>query len=210
MLEVSNIDVVGWEHAIRGMRNPMNSWERSDSVFTDGVVLGDADLDLMNRLFHGGTEHRKFMRMLVVYMDITAPLYWWNDFDTYRIGRNDNFSPDEVEYNSCSTMHKIHAKEFTKDDFSHDHLDEGGLDALNCIISNLNWYRDRFNSTGDKSDWYNMTALLPRCYNQKRTVMMNYEVCASIIRQRSNHKLEEFRTFVDILKNLPYLMDIMK
>lgn len=233
MLEVSNIDVVGWEHAIRGMRNPMNSWERSDSKFftemttpdgvwchnimyksfinperqddnkliTDGVVIGPNDLSLMNRLFHGGTEHRKFIRMIVVYMDINAPLYWWKEFDTYKVG---------TVANSCSTMHKIHSRNLVLDDFSHDHLDEGGRDALDCIISNLNWYREKFITSNDKDQWYNMIQLLPTNYNQKRTVMMNYEVCASIIRQRTGHKLEEWKVLVDALKDLPYLKDIMK
>ena len=233
MLEVSNIDVMGWEHAIRGMRNPMNSWGRSDSSFftkmtalngvwchdimyesfinperqddnkliTDGVVIGPNDLSLMNRLFHGGTEHRKFMRMIIVYMDINAPLYWWKEFDTYKVG---------TVANSCSTMHKIHSRNLVLDDFSHDHLDEGGRDALDCIISNLNWYREKFITSNDKDDWYNMIQLLPTNYNQKRTVMMNYEVCASIIRQRTGHKLEEWKVMVDALKDLPYLKDIMK
>lgn len=216
MLEVSNIEVFGWEHAIRGMRNPMNSWERSDSkmMWTEdpsyadigrpdlamNMVLGDNDLDLMNRLFHGGTEHRKFMRMLVVYMDINAPLYWWKEFDTYKVG---------TVANSCSTMHKIHSRDLVLDDFSHDHLDEGGLDALNCIVSNLNWYREKYINSNNKDDWYNMIQLLPTNYNQKRTVMMNYEVASTIIRQRTGHKLDEWKVLVDALKDLPYLMDIM-
>lgn len=236
MLEVSNISVVGWEPAIRGMRNPMNSWERSDSWFWDvfdekegdhfhningeetyldlyemsddvedivdnyHVIVGTNDLDLMNRLFHGGTEHRKFMRMLVVYMDITAPLYWWKEFDTYKVG---------TVANSCSTMHKIHSRDLVIDDFSHDHLDEGGRDALNCIIENLNWYREKYLNTNDKDQWYNMIQLLPTNYNQKRTVMMNYEVASTIIRQRTGHKLDEWKVLVDALKDLPYLMDIM-
>ena len=212
MLEVSNIEVFGWEHAIRGMRNPMNSWERSDSkwkLFSPEYpylseaefMVGTNDLGLMNRLFHGGTEHRKFMRMIIVYMDINAPLYWWKEFDTYKVG---------TVANSCSTMHKIHSRNLVLDDFSHDHLDEGGRDALDCIISNLNWYREKFITSNDKDDWYNMIQLLPTNYNQKRTVMMNYEVCASIIRQRTGHKLEEWKVLVDALKDLPYLKDIMK
>ena len=219
MLEVSNIDVVGWEPAIRGMRNPMNSWERSDSWFLDehyyyhnicgkrtcidsvkDLIIGDNDLDLMNKLFHGGTEHRKFMRMLVVYMDITAPLYWWKEYDTYKVG---------TVANSCSTMHKIHSRDLVIDDFSHDHLDEGGRDALNCVIENLNWYRKMYMDTNDKDQWYNMIQLLPTNYNQKRTVMINYEVASTIIRQRTGHKLDEWKVLVDALKDLPYLMDIM-
>lgn len=210
MIKISNINVAGWKAAIRGMRNPMNSWDRSDSIIAPNQIhVGVNDLDLMKRLYHAGPEHRKFMRMIVVWMDLEAPLYFWNDFDTYRIGRTDNFSPDEIEYNSCSTMHKLHSKEFVLNDFSHDHLDDGGRDALQCIISNLNWYRDKYVNSGNKDDWYNMSALLPRCYNQKRTVMLNYEVCANIIRQRSDHKLDEFHTLVDRLKQLPYLMDII-
>lgn len=237
MIKIENIDV-GWEPAIRGMRNPMNSWDRSDSgvcgdfktIYKDGMIgcghncpkwspdtycgysehlqkfpydyymVGKNDLDLMKRLFQGGTEHRKFMRMIVVYMDISAPLYWWKEFDTYKVG---------TVANSCSTMHKIHSRDLVKDDFSHDHLDEGGRDALGCTISNLNWYREKYLSTNDKDQWYNMIQLLPTNYNQKRTVMMNYEVASTIIRQRTGHKLDEWKVLVDALKDLPYLMDIM-
>lgn len=238
MIKVENIQVTGWEPAIRGMRNPMNSWDRSDSgvcgdfktIYKDGMIgcghncpkwspdtycgysehlqkfpydyymVGKNDLDLMKRLFQGGTEHRKFMRMIVVYMDISAPLYWWKEYDTYKVG---------TVANSCSTMHKIHAKRFAPEDFSHENLDEAGLDALNCCISNLNWYRDRFLTDHNKSDWYNMIQILPSSYNQKRTVMINYEVAATIIRQRTGHKLDEWRTLVDVLKDLPYLTEIM-
>lgn len=206
MIKVENIQVTGWEPAIRGMRNPMNSWERSDSLICGyincpDVIIGENDLSLMQKLFHGGTEHRKFMRMIVVYMDITAPLYWWKEYDTYKVG---------TVANSCSTMHKIHAKRFAPEDFSHENLDEAGLDALKCAASNMNWYRDRFLTDHNKSDWYNMIQLLPTSYNQRRTVMINYEVAATIIRQRTGHKLDEWNMFVDVLKELPYLMEIMQ
>lgn len=206
MIKVENIQVTGWEPAIRGMRNPMNSWDKSDSLICGyincpDVIIGDADLSLMQKLFHGGTEHRKFMRMIVVYMDITAPLYWWNEYDTYKVG---------TVANSSSTMHKIHSRDLTIDDFSHDHLDDCGIDALQCIISNLNRYKDKYKTGGDKADWYNMIQLLPNGYHWHRTVMLNYEVAATIIRQRTGHKLDEWNMFVDVLKELPYLMEIMQ
>lgn len=230
MIKVEGIQVFGWESAIRGMRNPMNSWDRSDSWFLDGsyyyhnicdkrtcidsvkdLIIGDADLSLMQKLFHGGTEHRKFMRMIIVYMDITAPLYWWKEYDTYKVG---------TVANSCSTMHKIHAKGFAVEDFSTEHLetlarfDEDGemhkpYMVLKVVINCLNACRNSYLQTKSKTDWWNMIQLLPTSYNQKRTVMINYEVAATIIRQRTGHKLDEWRTFVDTLKDLPYLMDIM-
>ena len=207
MIKIENIQVEGLEPAIRGMRNPKNSWGRSDSMeidFGEGVssfVVGDNDLKLMNSLFKAGSEHRKYDRMIVVWLDITAPLYWWKEFDTYKVG---------TVADSCSTMHKIHAKEFTMDDFSHEHLDEGGKLCLGCTVENLNWYRNRFLQDRNKDDWWNMIQLLPSSYNQKRTVMMNYEVCARIIQQRSNHKLDEWHVLTDKLKTLPYLKMIME
>lgn len=217
MIKVENIQVTGWEPAIRGMRNPMNSWDRSDSLICGYincpyVIIGDADLDLMNRLFHGGTEHRKFMRMIVVYMDINAPLYWWKEFDTYKVG---------TVANSCSTMHKIHAKEFAVEDFSIEHLetiarfDEDGemhkpYMVLKVVIDCLNACRNSYLQTKNKTDWWQMIQLLPSSYNQRRTVMLNYEVAATIIRQRTGHKLDEWNMFVDVLKELPYLMEIMQ
>ena len=230
MLKIENTEVVGWEAAIRGMRNPMNSWEKSDSKwYSIGIptsnpaaindknlsqkyCIGDNDLDLMTRLRNAGTDHRKFMRMITVYLDITAPLYWWKEFDTYKVG---------TVANSCSTMHKIHEKEFTLEDFSCEHLyaeDEidgmyysttaeeefTSTDVLKVVIESLNNYRKMYLATKDKKEWWQMIQLLPSSYNQKRTVMLNYEVLANIYKSRRNHKLDEWHTFCDCIESLPY------
>ena len=221
MIKIENIDVYGFESAIRGMRNPMNSWDRSDSEFIYDPTsvcdhqcgrceffghdylcnrVGENDLDLMKRLFKGGTEHRKYMRMINVTMDITAPLYWWKEFDTYKIG---------TVANSCSTMHKIHAKEFEFDDFSTDHLEDFGWNRLDDLIIHMNICRKKFLETKDKKYWWQMIQLLPTSYNQRRTVQMNYEVAVNIIRQRQNHKLDEWHVMVDELLRLPYMKEIM-
>lgn len=201
-IKVENIDVWGFEHAVRGMRNPMNSWDKSDSywdTFGRFYHIGENDLSLMKRLYKAGTEHRKYLRQIMVSMDITAPLYWWKDFDTYKVG---------TVANSCSTMHKIHAKEFTLDDFSHEHMIEGSVVALKNLIHELNINRSSFISTKDKRYWWQLIQLLPTSYNQKRTVTMNYENVVTIIRQRSGHKLDEFNQLVEILKELPYVKEI--
>lgn len=226
MIKFENTEVVGWESAIRGMRNPMNSWKKSDSVKCyanancpgicrnnmSGMHIGSNDLDLMTRLRNAGTDHRKFMRMITVYVDITAPLYWWKEFDTYKVG---------TVANSCSTMHKIADKEFTIEDFSHEHLiDEPiyiheGLDnnekriiatgLLYDTIFCLNVFRKKFLETKDKKYWWQMIQLLPSSYNQKRTVMLNYEVLVNIYKSRKNHKLDEWSVgFIDWIKSLPY------
>ena len=207
MIKVENIDVWGFEHAVRGMRNPMNSWDKSDSYYDQANFcdhefhIGDNDMDLMQRLFKAGTEHRKYLRQIMVSMDITAPLYWWKDFDTYKVG---------TVANSCSTMHKIHAKEFTLDDFSIEHLSEDVVaDPFNRIIDCLNFFRGLYIAHKCKSDWWQMIQLLPTSYNQRRTLTMNYENVMTIIRQRSGHKLDEFNRFVEILKELPYVKEIM-
>ena len=205
MLKIENVEVMGWEHAIRGMRNPMNSWEKSDSGWEpqfDTVqgpvagefIIGPNDYALMKNLRNAGTDHRKFMRMITVYLDITAPLYWWKEFDTYKVGS---------VANSCSTMHKIHAKEFTLEDFSCEKLYDP-LGDLRPIIDRLNVYRERYLKTKDKNDWWQMIQLLPTSYNQKRTVMLNYEVLANIYKSRRNHKLDEWHTFCDWIEELPY------
>ena len=216
MLKIENTEVLGWEHAIRGMRNPMNSWDKSDSGYcqrdllrdcttcvhksTDypvcysGFDIGPNDYALMKNLCNAGTDHRKFMRMITVYLDITAPLYWWKEFDTYRVG---------VEKNSCSTMHKIHAKEFALKDFSCEKLYDP-IGDLRPIVDRLNIYRERYLETKDKNDWWQMIQLLPTSYNQKRTVMLNYEVLANIYKSRRNHKLDEWLTFCDWISELPY------
>lgn len=202
MIKIENYDVVGWEHAIRGMRNPMNSWEKSDSFEfppdDDGKPwIGLNDLSLMKRLRNAGTDHRKFMRMITVYVDITAPLYWWKEFDTYKVG---------TIANSCSTMHKITEKEFVLDDFSHEHLfiDDEAIDFLKHLVSGLNFYRTKYIQTKNKDYWWQIIQLLPSSYNQKRTVMLNYEVLANIYKSRKDHKLDEWRDFCKWIKTLPY------
>lgn len=231
MIKFENTEVMGWEAAIRGMRNPMNSWDKSDSgICFDTVachtcradrnhcksrmenkefVVGYDDMNLMTRLRNAGTDHRKFMRMITVYVDITAPLYWWKEFDTYKVG---------TVANSCSTMHKIADKEFTFDDFSHEklinslcmgiqeqHIRISPIQALATTIECLNSYRDLYLQTKDKKYWWQMIQLLPSSYNQKRTVMLNYEVLANIYKSRNNHKLDEWSVgFMDWIKSLPY------
>lgn len=235
MIKIENTETYGWEAAIRGMRNPKNSWDRCDSCtkgpfycsdycynhvecedeYKTGLVIGPNDYNLMKTLRNAGTDHRKFMRMIMVSVDITAPLYWWKEFDTYKVG---------TVANSCSTMHKIHAKEFTLDDFSYEHLDDvsyhsevwnvngselvynrPSVDILKAIINGLNCYRLSFLETQDKKYWWQLIQLLPTSYNQKRTVMLNYEVLANIYKSRKNHKLDEWREgFCDWIKSLPY------
>lgn len=244
MIKLENTEVMGWEAAVRGMRNPMNSWHKSDSELgceevtgshrfyrecdnavyihdarscgrgnTPGFVLGPNDLDLMTRLRNAGTDHRKFMRMIAVYVDITAPLYWWKEFDTYKVG---------TVANSCSTMHKIAAKEFTLEDFSCEHLTTQSVECLKNTIDLLNMHRSLYISKTDKkmdrytvmSDecytkykkdiWWQMIQLLPTSYNQKRTVMLNYEVLANIYKSRKNHKLDCWKDFCTWIESLPY------
>ena len=269
MLKIEETEVVGWKAAIRGMRNPMNSWEQSDSDYRpilckrcdncmsyqlekwddckqceveqqtkahDGFMIGPNDHDLMMRLRNAGTDHRKFMRMIIVYVDITAPLYWWKEFKTYRAGRkfgddepdiiDDGYLEYDIEMNSCSTMHKIAAKEFTLDDFSCEHLLEpkdvhvpndsccnwnwegcgiiAPIDILEEAVNMLNTARKMFLETKDKKYWWQMIQLLPSSYNQKRTVMLNYEVLANMYKSRKNHKLDEWHTFCDWIESLPY------
>ena len=222
MIKITHTDVVGWEHAIRGMRNPLESWNKSDSYFdyerhnTDDLevdyqldeafYLGVNDQNLMKRLCKAGTDHRKFMRMIVVYTDITAPLYWWKEFDTYKVG---------TVANSCSTMHTVHKHAFSHGDFSYEQLlDEPVTDrdgrivssqaGLNLIIDILNIYRKKFIDTKDKKYWWQMIQLLPSSYNQKRTVMLNYEVLANMYKSRKDHKLDEWHEFCDWIRELPY------
>lgn len=203
MVEIENVQVMGWEAAIRGMRNPMNSWDRSDISFDgDSWYVGSYNLRLMSQLVKAGTDHRKFMRMITVYVDITAPLYWWKEFDTYKVG---------TVANSCSTMHKITEKEFTLDDFSIEHLNEDVIDKpFRDIIDCLNFFRDLYNANKDKSDWWQIIQLLPSSYNQKRTVMLNYEVLHNIYHSRKNHKLDEWQEFCGWIKTLPYSQLIME
>ena len=196
MIKIENVDVYGFETAIRGARNPMNSWDRMDSGYNNGKFeIGENDYDLLRRLTIAGPEHRKWNRMVTVTMDITAPLYWWKEYDTYKVG---------TVANSCSTMHKIQAKEFTLDDFSHEHLEEYPKWLLSEVISELNENREDFNRTKDKDYWWQMIQLLPTSYNQKRTVHLNYEVLGSMYHQRRHHKLTEWLEFCDTIKTLPY------
>lgn len=226
MLKIENAEVFGWEHAIRGMRNPMNSWEKSDSEFitADGDhhditgnsgpwygedgwsenLIGPEDQKLMVKLSKAGTDHRKFMRMITVYLDITAPLYWWKEFDTYKVG---------TVANSCSTMHKIAAKEFTLGDFSCEHLISNeaipgrvysAKGMMEATVDNLNMFRKLYLETQDKKYWWQLIQLLPSSYNQRRTIMLNYEVLANIYKSRRNHKLDEWHTLCDWIETLPY------
>lgn len=250
MLKIENWEVVGWEHAIRGARNPMNSWKKSDSYWSNGYIsgenitvqyagdydeyqIGPNDQKLMMNLRDAGTDHRKFMRMITVYLDITAPLYWWKEFKTYRAGRQfgdpepDIIDPEllemDIETNSCSTMHKIHAKEFTLEDFSCEHLgvlipaelNDGeevfqnlAIEHFKRTIEVLNiqrgFYNRETNKELKKKYWWQMIQLLPSSYNQKRTVMLNYEVLANIYRARKNHKLDEWYVMCDWIEKLPY------
>lgn len=209
MIKIENVEVVGWEAAIRGMRNPLNSWDKSDSGYHNNpiydetnpifihdnpiFVVGPNDKDLMKRLRKAGTDHRKFMRMITVYVDITAPMYWWSEFDTYKIG---------TVANSCSKMHTIHKTEISEDLFSFDHVElcEVGKEYLN----ELEKLRVKFNETKDKKYWYALIQLLPASFNQKRTVMLNYEVLANMYKSRKNHKLDEWRELCEWCKTLPY------
>ena len=196
-----------WDIIIEGMRNPLNSWHLSDSYITHiedpetmntadfEFILGDADHDLMMRLNKGGSTHAKYRRMIPVYVTVNAPLYWWKEMSTYSVG---------VVTNSCSTMHKIHSKEFTKDDFSHEHLLNGSLFQLGMTIELLNEARDRFLETKEKCYWWQMIQLIPAAYNQKRTVMLNYEVLCNIYHTRKDHKLDEWHTFCDWVRSLPH------
>lgn len=209
MINLKYADIWGFEHAVRGMRNPMNSWDKSDTfVDSDLVLLGKKDKELMKRLIHAGTSHRKFLRQIFVSVDITAPLYWWKEFDTYKVG---------TVANSCSTMHKIHDKEFTLDDFSHEHLINSACmeiqemqnvrvsptQSMLTTIECLNSYRDLYLETRDKKYWWQMIQLLPSSYNQKRTVTMNYENLLNIYETRRNHKLDEWKDFCKWIERLP-------
>ena len=202
MIRIENVDTYGWEAAIRGMRNPKNSWRKSDSYFTEhGTSVGEEDLKLMKTLGGAGAVHGKFMRMITVTLDITAPLYWWKEFDTYKVG---------TVANSCSTMHKIHAKEFTLNDFSHEHLTPNIRErCFRTIIHALNDAREMFLETKDKKWWWQMIQLLPTSYNQRRTIQLNYEVLRGMYAYRQNHKLDEWRVFCKWIETLPYAGDLL-
>ena len=196
MIKIENIDVYGFETAIRGARNPMNSWDRMDSCYNNGEFeIGENDYKLLKNLTIAGSEHRKWNRMVTVTMDITAPLYFFKEYDTYKVG---------TVANSCSTMHKIQAKKFEMSDFSVEHLDGIASETFKLVINELNLNRKLFNETKDKKYWWNMIQLLPTSYNQKRTVHLNYEVLGTIYHQRRHHKLDEWHVFCDMIKTLPY------
>ena len=202
MLKVERISVMNFENAIRGARNPMNSWNRMDSKYgEDGsFILGENDLSLATRLAKAGSDHRKFLRQIFVSLDITAPLYWWKEFDTYKVG---------TVANSCSTMHKIQAKEFTRDDFSHDRMDEGCLLLLDGVVAYLEEQRQKFLETKDVAHWHNMIQLLPSSYNQMRTVSLNYEVLINVYYARRHHKLAEWHTLCEAIEALPYARELI-
>ena len=201
MIKLEKTSVMNFENALRGARNPMNSWDRMDSKFNaDGIWLGPNDLALARKLLNAGSDHRKFIRQIFVSVDITAPLYWWKEFDTYKVG---------TVANSCSTMHKIHAKEFTLDDFSIEHLDMLSTDTMFLhIIPILNINRDLFIEKKDKKYWWQMIQLLPSSYNQLRTVTLNYENLLNQYHARKHHKLDEWRTYCDWIETLPYFKEI--
>ena len=232
MIKIENVELFGFEAAIRGMRNPMNSWDKSDSVkcYANANCLyicsnnpsrhciGQNDISLMQKLYKAGSDHRKFMRFITVSIDVVAPLYWWKEFDTYKVG---------TVANSCSTMHKIHENEFTANDFSYEHTvsdlhrtyelkhgtvinESSPLYLLTKIISELNYCRKEFLSTNDKHWWYSMIQLLPSSYNQRRTILLNYEVLANMYHVRKNHKLDEWVEFCKWIEELPYFMDIVE
>lgn len=198
MIKIEHVETAGWEAALRGMRNPMNSWAKSDSECEDisSLSIGPNDHTLAMNLRNAGVEHRKYMRMITVWCDITAPLYWWKQFDTYKVG---------TVANSCSTMHKIHAKKFTVDDFSCETIFaiEAAKEALLYTIDMLNNYRETYLVTEDKAYWNLMVETLPNSYNQKRTVMLNYEVLAKMYKERRHHKLQEWHDICDWMKTLP-------
>lgn len=236
MIQIENDEVYGWEASIRGMRNPMNSWDKSDSDFCDSwydeecpkncvhycvcnentahLIVGENDLARMKKLVKAGTDHRKFLRMINVTADITAPLYWWKEFDTYKVG---------TVRNSCSTMHKVTAKEFTIDDFSHEHLDRfkeyvayDEIHVYDCCawlsttVNQLNWLRKKYFETKDKKYWWQIIQLLPSSYNQRATVQLNYEVLLNMYHSRKTHKLDEWRTFCEWIEGLPYMEEFLK
>lgn len=202
MIKIERTSVMNFENAIRGARNPMNSWHRQDSYYDEkgNFIFGENDLNLAKRLAHAGSDHRKFMRQIFVSVDFTAPLYWWKEFDTYKVA---------TVANSTSTMHKIASKPFSLDDFSHDHMNEVALHSLSQVIETLEHLRQDYLKTKDKTIWYSMIQLLPSSYNQMRTVTMNYESLVNIYHARKNHKLNEWHEVCDWIKSLPYANDLV-
>lgn len=203
MIKIERVSVMNMENALRGARNPMNSWARADSSIDENgcFVLGANDRELARRLARAGSDHRKFLRQIFVSVDVTAPLYWWKEFDTYKVG---------TVANSCSTMHRVHTKAFSREDFSHDRLDNGGLSALDALVTYLEAERQKFVANKeDRQSWHNIIQLLPSSYNQMRTVSLNYENLINIYYARRNHKLDEWHTFCDWILSLPYAEDLI-
>ncbi len=202
MIRITNISVMNFENAMRGARNPMNSWARMDSYYDDegNFVLGENDLSLASRLAKAGSDHRKFVRQIIVSLDISAPFYWWKEFDTYKVG---------TVANSCSTMHKIQAKEFTREDFSCEKMSDEGLAVLDSVIAFMERERLAFIETKDKAHWHNMIQMLPTSYNQLRTVTLNYEVLINIYKARRYHKLDEWKIFCAEIEKLPYAKELI-
>lgn len=203
MIKLERTAVMNLENAMRGARNPLNSWVRSDSFYDENgnYVLGPNDLDLAKRLCRAGSDHRKFVRMIFVSVDVTAPIYWWKEYDTYKVA---------TVANSTSTMHKIHAKPFELADFSTDHMNDGGLKAMQCVVDELERQRQHYLETNSKDDWYTMIQLLPSSYNQMRTCTLNYETLFNIYFARRNHKLQEWHTYCDWILSLPYMRDLLQ
>lgn len=202
MIKLERVEVMNLENAIRGMRNPLNSWDKSDSRYdwnTCSYYIGPNDLSLARKLVKAGSDHRKFLRQILVSIDITAPLYWWKEFDQYKVGTTTN---------SCSTMHKIHSKEFSRDDFSHERMNEGGLMVLDNIIEYLESERRAFNETKDRQHWYNVIQILPTSYNQLRTVTLSYENLLNMYHARRHHKLLEWHVLCDKVETLPNFKEI--
>lgn len=202
MLKVERISVMNLENAMRGARNPLNSWAKSDSYYDENgqYILGENDLGLAKRLARAGSDHRKYLRQVFVSVDVTAPMYWWKEYDTYKVA---------TVANSTSTMHKIHSKEFSRDDFSLDKLDEDSLAFFDTIIAKLEELRLKYVETKDKKYWYDIIQLLPSSYNQMRTCSLNYETLINIYYARKGHKLDEWNTFCDFIKTLPYAKDLI-
>lgn len=202
MIELERTSVMNFENALRGARNPLSSWAKSDSFYGENgeFVIGEIDLSLAHRLAVSGSDHRKYLRQVFVSVDITAPIYWWKEFDTYKVG---------TTANSTSTMHRIHSKEFSRDDFSTDHMTEGALGALDNMISFLEESRVKFTETKDKKYWYDIIQLLPSSYNQMRTVTLNYENLINMYYARRSHKLDEWHTFCDWIRSLPYALELI-
>lgn len=201
MLSVNNIEVNGFEGALRGIRNPMNSWDKADSTFDNGVVkIGTNDLNLCKALIKAGNSDRKFLRMIYVTMDIYAPLYWWKEIDQYKVA---------TVTDSCSTMHKIHSKDLTLRDFSTEHLNDTNLNVLASFINTINTYRQKFVESKDKSDWWQIIQMLPSSFNQLRTWSGNYETLLSMYFQRRNHKLDEWHVLCNAIKHLPYMSEFI-